>query len=246
MIRIAVFSDVHANLPALRAVLTDLETRGINQYYCLGDLVDFAPWGNEVIELFRDKKIPCLLGNHDERIAFDSPITPLPHHDKIETENRMLAIDYSKRVITYDNKQWLAQLPFQIELVFKLGESLKRILLVHASPRHNDEYIHESYPTDALLAMLGDKKPDALLMGHTHQSYSKHSDVLLVNCGSVGRSKETDRKATYCLLTISEAGILPEIVKVDYDLDYVAAAIYNSPIPDFYGDFLLQKWAVTL
>ncbi|MVM34563.1 metallophosphoesterase [Spirosoma sp. HMF4905] len=245
MIRIAVFSDIHANLPALRAVLGDIEKRHINLCYCLGDLVDFAPWGNEVIELFKEKQIPCLLGNHDERIAFDYPIYPLPHHDELETANRILAIDYSKRVITPENKQWLAQLPFQLELAFKLGGHLKRILLVHASPRNNDEYIHESYSAAALLEMLGDRKIDALLMGHTHQSYIKQSEVLFVNCGSVGRSKEPDRKATYCVITISEAGIQPELIKVDYPVDYVAGEIYASSIPDFYADFLVQKYSVT-
>jgi predicted phosphodiesterase len=50
MIQIAVFSDVHGNLPALEVVLKDIEQRGIHQKFCLGDLVDFAPWGNEVIE----------------------------------------------------------------------------------------------------------------------------------------------------------------------------------------------------
>ncbi|HWW43426.1 metallophosphoesterase family protein, partial [Pedobacter sp.] len=60
MIKIAVFSDVHGNLPALEAVLEDMERRGADQIYCLGDLVDFAPWNNEVIDRIRKQKIPCL------------------------------------------------------------------------------------------------------------------------------------------------------------------------------------------
>ncbi|STQ42505.1 Calcineurin-like phosphoesterase superfamily domain [Ewingella americana] len=72
MIRqIAVFSDVHANLPALKAVLEDIDARQITEIYCLGDLVDFAPWPNEVIELVRQRQIPTVMGNHDDRVAFD-------------------------------------------------------------------------------------------------------------------------------------------------------------------------------
>lgn len=74
MIQIAIFSDVHGNLPALEVVLKDMDRRGIRQKFCLGDLVDFAPWGNEVIRKIRDQNIPCLMGNHDERIAFDMPV----------------------------------------------------------------------------------------------------------------------------------------------------------------------------
>lgn len=74
MINIAVISDIHGNLIALNEVLNDIQGKKIDQIYCLGDLVDFAPWGNEVIEMIRSSGIPCILGNHDERIAYDQPI----------------------------------------------------------------------------------------------------------------------------------------------------------------------------
>jgi len=104
MIQIAVFGDVHGNLPALEAVLNDIEERGIRQKYCLGDLVDFAPWGNEVIEKIRSLNIPCLMGNHDERIGFDVPVIPLSKHSEEETAARFLAISHSKKYITKENK----------------------------------------------------------------------------------------------------------------------------------------------
>jgi len=89
---------------------------------------------------------------------------------------------------------------------------------------------------------MGEQKPAVIVMGHTHLSYVQHQDgVLFVNSGSVGRSREEDRKATYTILTLSEKGIQAEIRKIDYAIQEVAAAIYESDIPDFYGDFLLQK-----
>jgi predicted phosphodiesterase len=100
MIQIAIFSDVHGNLPALEVVLNDINERGITHKFCLGDLVDFAPWGNEVIEIIKEKNIPCLLGNHDERIAFDLPVIPLSKHSEQETIARFSAIDHSKRYIS--------------------------------------------------------------------------------------------------------------------------------------------------
>lgn len=241
-ISIAIISDIHANLPALQTVLADIRNRNIDQIYCLGDLVDFAPWGNEVIGLFRERHIPCLLGNHDERIAFDLPVIPLPHHDAAETAQRFIAIDHSKNTITDDNKQWLSGLPYQLELTFRTGPAAYKILLVHASPESNDEYIYETYPGADLLSRLGNDKIDALVMGHTHLPYVKtHADTLFINCGSIGRSKEPNRNASYCLLRIDASGIHPEIIRLDYPLEHTAAAIYNSAIPDFYGDFLLQR-----
>ncbi len=76
MNRIAIISDVHGNLPALNAVLKDLDERQPDTIFCLGDLVDFAPWPNEVIEAIRHRRIPTLMGNHNERIAFQHKIVP--------------------------------------------------------------------------------------------------------------------------------------------------------------------------
>jgi putative phosphoesterase len=225
MIQLAIISDIHANLIALDAVLKDIKNSGLTQIYCLGDLVDFAPWGNEVIDRIQEKNIPCLLGNHDQRIAFDEAIIPLPHHE-----------------ISAPHKKWLATLPYNIELTFKLGTSFRKILLVHASLQSNDEYIHESTPKHALSTLLKQRAIDILVMGHTHHSYiQQDGDVFFINCGSVGRSKEKDRKATYTIITLSEKQINAEIVKVDYPISAVANAIYDSNIPDFYGDFLLAN-----
>src|SRR5476649_1408339 len=116
MSRIAIFSDVHGNLPALQVVLNDIKTRKVDQIYCLGDLVDFAPWSNEVIDLIRSSRIPCLMGNHDERIAFDHPIMPLQKHNEEEKAARLIAINHTKKIISAQNKQYLAGLPFTLSL----------------------------------------------------------------------------------------------------------------------------------
>lgn len=242
MIQIAIVSDIHANIVAFEAILENLKERSIDQIYCLGDLVDFAPWGNEVITLIRKRGIPCILGNHDERIAFDQPIVPLSHHDEIETSNREKAITLSKKTISEDNKKWLAGLPFRLELTFKIKESFQRILLVHATVTNNDKYVYEGDSKESLVEAMGSDLPDAIVMGHTHMSYVQQQDgVLFVNSGSVGRSREKDRKAAYTILTITETGVEAEICKINYDVARTAAAIYASDVPDFYGDFLLHK-----
>ena len=246
MIEIAIFSDIHGNLPALNIILKDIEERGLNQLYCLGDLVDFAPWGNEVIEVIRALKIPCLLGNHDERIAFNLPIVPIPHHDYEETLQRTTAINHSKNTITGANKHWLSQLPYNIELQYKINNSFKKILLVHASTRSNDEYIHIGHNEEDLKSMFLSTGADAIVMGHTHISYNRKlsfttKDKFLINVGSVGRSREDDRLATYVILRIFENEIKAEIIKLEYPIQEVATAIYQSSIPNFYGDFLLKS-----
>lgn len=243
MIQVAVFSDVHGNLPALEVVLKDIEQRGIRQKFCLGDLVDFAPWGNEVIEKIRSLNIPCLMGNHDERIAFDIPVAPLSKHSEEETNARFIAIDHSKRHITEENKKFLSELPFHLKLNYKVGKKHWNIQLVHSSLSSNDTYLYESEKDEIFTNMLNDSQSDVIVMGHTHLSFKKQFEnkTWAINCGSVGRSKEENRLASYIILTLDEEKITPEIVQLPYPIEETARQIKESGIPDYYALFLKNE-----
>lgn len=243
MIQIAVFSDVHGNLPALEVVLKDIEKRGIRQRFCLGDLVDFAPWGNEVIEKIRSLNIPCLMGNHDERIAFNIPVVPLSKHSVEETNARFIAIDHSKKYITEENKKFLSELPFHLKLNYKVGEKHWSIQLVHSSLSSNDNYLYESEKDEIFTTMLKDSQSDVIVMGHTHLSFKKQFEnkTWAINCGSVGRSKEENRLASYVVFTLDEEKITPEIIQIPYPIDETIRQIKESGIPDYYASFLKNE-----
>lgn len=242
MIQIAVFSDVHGNLPALEVVLNDIEERGIRQKFCLGDLVDFAPWGNEVVEKIRSLNIPCLMGNHDERIAFDVPVIPLSKHSEEETAARFLAIDHSKKYITQENKAFLSELPFHLKLNYKVGKKHWNIQLVHSSLQSNDTYLYESGSDEIFQNMLSESQSDVIMMGHTHMSFNKcFNGRWAINAGSVGRSREENRLATYVILTLDEEKLTSEIIQLSYPLEEVARKIEESEIPNYYASFLRNE-----
>lgn len=243
---IAIFSDVHGNLPALKTVLKDIESKNADQVYCLGDLVDFAPWTNEVIDLIKSSRIPCLMGNHDERIAFDKPIIPLSKHSEEETIARKTAINYTKIMISAANRAYLASLPRQLSLNYRFSNESVNILLVHASTRSNEEYIYENHDVTQVREMMNQYAADILVMGHTHESYirevsfnTEEQKKLAVNCGSVGRSKEGYPHATYLLLAIDDQNIKAELIKLAYPVHETIEGIRQSGIPDFYADFLI-------
>eukprot|EP01132_Coremiostelium_polycephalum_P017336 gene17336-20771_t len=212
MSKIAVISDIHSNLPALKAVLKDIEAFGAQHIYCLGDLTDAAPWHNEVIDLIRSLAIPTLMGNHDERIALDFP--------------------------------FLAELPASIRFQFQDS----RFMLVHGSPISNDEYLYEDHNPNVLLKMMEEYQTDVLITGHTHLSYIRELQgtdpskrALIINTGSVGRTKEKDQKASYLQLNLFEndSKIQASIRKVKYNVMETVQGIKDSPVPNFYADFLL-------
>lgn len=246
---IAIISDIHGNLPALKVVLEDIKNRNINTIYCLGDLVDFAPWHNEVIDIIRDLKIPCIMGNHDERIAFDHDIIPIAKHNHEETTARTGAILHTKQTITSKSIDFLKELPERLQLT--VTDAKINILLVHGSIRNNREYIYENHDLIDAQQMFASEGADIIVMGHTHQPYIREVAAgetspkgIMINCGSVGRSRESEQLATYLLLHVIEDTLQPEIVKLDYPLDEVISAIEESPIPDFYAQFLRKGYRV--
>lgn len=210
MLKLAIISDIHANLPALVAVLEDIKQFGADQVYCLGDLTDAAPWHNEVIALIRKKQIPVIMGNHDERIAFDRPVRALSKHGKEEQDARLLAINHTKDTITAEHRAFLADLPHSMQLQF----GGFRMLLVHGSTRSNDEYVYADHDEHDLLGMLDERHADILITGHTHLSYIrplKAAGKMVINTGSVGRTKEKDRLAAYLQLHIANGEVTPQI-----------------------------------
>ena len=241
MYRIAVFSDVHANLPALEAVLAAIEEEKPDTVLCLGDLVDFAPWPNEVIQEIQSRKICTLMGNHDERIAFDLKLVPLAKHSLEEREARVLAIDWTRRAVSAASKNFLASLPRSFEISFGLPGRSRRILFVHASLASLDEYIYEDHPEEDLVAKMAAEGADVLVMGHTHLPYVRSltgGSRLAVNVGSVGRSKEPSRLASFAMLEVQEDLVEVRLHRVSYDLKRTQMAISESSIPDFYAEFL--------
>lgn len=250
IMKIAIISDIHANLPALEKVLEDIHSNfKADQVYCLGDLTDGAPWANEVINLIREYNIPTIMGNHDERIAFDYKVHPLKKHTLEEQLARAETIRQTKDTISEVNLKYLSELKSNIKFNYA-GISF---LLVHGSPKSNEEYIYENHDTESIIGMFESNQADIIVSGHTHLSFIKEvycNDLpkLFINAGSVGRSKELNGgKAVYLQLTIDESGntldekVKTTLRKIDYDIHKTINGIKNSSTPDFYADFLLKS-----
>ena len=144
MERVVIFSDIHANLPALEAALEDMDRRGYGteERYCLGDLVGYATFPNEVTQTIRERQIPCIMGNYDEGVGNNSDECGCAYKDARSEALGKLSIAWSNRHTTEENKEYLRSLPARIPL--QLGEL--RVMLVHGSPRRINEYLYEDRP----------------------------------------------------------------------------------------------------
>jgi putative phosphoesterase len=233
-VRIATISDIHGNLYALQAVLADIDRQGIDQLYCLGDLVGYGPCPNEVIELLRQRHVPTIMGNYDDGVGHDKDECGCAYTEKEMSRLGDLSLEWSKAHVTSENKRYLQGLLGHLRLEVQ-GH---RILLVHGSPRRINEYVYEDRAARSLSRIAESADADLLVFGHTHLPYVKDVDrTLFVNDGSVGKPKDGDTRAGYAVFDIG-TDVQVTIRRVDYHVAAAAADVRASELPHRFAELL--------
>jgi predicted phosphodiesterase len=244
MKRFALISDIHANLPALQAVLADIDERAdVDAIYHLGDLTGYAPWPNEVVALLRDRAIPGISGNYDSTVATDYKHCGCRADTPHDEELSHLSFEWTRAHVTPETKKCLGSLPFRLDIrPFGGHVSGPTIALVHGNQTLNTVYVTADR-SDAFLEKmakdLGSRPGDVICFGHTHKPWQRVvGGVQFINTGSVGRPKDGDPRACYVSLTTEGSVVQVEFVRVAYDTDEAARAIRESQLPAEFADFL--------
>jgi len=230
--RVAVITDIHANLPALKAALERIDALGIGRVYCGGDLVGYGPHPNEVCALIEGRAIPTIYGNYDYAIARDlhdcgcAYITP---HDR---EIGQLSVEWTLVNTGQAAKDFMRNLPF--DLRFEVDGTA--VHLVHGSPRKVNEYLFEDKPASLYDRLAAAEDADMLVFGHTHKPWvHDFGGVRFVNCGSVGKPKDGDPRAAFAVIGGNEV----TIERVAYDAPSVAAEVKEAGLPTEFAEKLL-------
>jgi predicted phosphodiesterase len=240
--RYALISDVHANLPALTAVLRDIASRDVDETYHLGDLVGYAPWPNETVALLRDSHVTGISGNYDSTVGTNYKHCGCKYEDPKQEEQAHLSFEWTKAHTSPEVKQYLSTLPFRIDLRPLGGHGAgQTVVLVHGTPTLNTLYWTEDR-TDAFCLKMaqhaGAKNGDVIAFGHTHKPWRREVEgIHFVNTGSVGRPKDGDWRAGYVLLEAGEAPHV-EFVRVEYDVEEAVHGILASDLPHDFAEYL--------
>jgi predicted phosphodiesterase len=248
----ALISDIHANLPALKAVHEHI-TRwpDIGATYHLGDLVGYAPWPNEVVTHIATLGIAGVAGNYDSTVGTDYKHCGCRYEDPRQEELSHLSYGWTRRHVSAETKSFLAGLPFRIDLLPHGGHRAgPRGVLVHGTPTLNTVYWTEDRPDDFCLKMAeraGMRAGDVIAFGHTHVPWHREvAGIHFVNTGSVGRPKDGDWRAGYVVLDVGEGHVGVEFLRVEYDVAEAMQAIRQSELPDDFAEYLRTGGQPTL
>lgn len=242
--RYALISDIHANLPALDAVLADIDARAdVDAIYHLGDLVGYSSQPNEVVARLRERAIAGIAGNYDSTVATDHAHCGCRSESPRQEELAHVSYAYTRAAVTPETRRYLGGLPFSLDLRPLGGHAPgPRLVLVHGTPTLNTVYFTADRPDDfcrKMAAAVGLKAGDVLAFGHTHKPWHRAVDgVHFVNTGSVGRPKDGDPRAGYVRLELGAGAPRVEFVRVAYDVEATVAGVRAAGLPEEFAAFL--------
>ncbi|MDH5216544.1 MAG: metallophosphoesterase family protein [Gammaproteobacteria bacterium] len=211
---IAILSDIHGNLSALRAVLKMALSLGCKRIISLGDVVGYHAQPGECIDLLRAHDAINIMGNHDSYLVEG---TDCPR-SKIVTE----IADYQRRIISSSQVEWLSR---SVSVLIEGGN-----YFTHGgweNPR--DQYLYRVKPSDIPEGAVN------LFTGHTHvQKLFRFGDRQYCNPGSVGQPRDGDSRAAFAVLSGNDI----QLHRVEYDIDQTATAMKQAGFPPGYYENL--------
>lgn len=235
--RYAVLSDIHSNLEALEAVLTDARAQSCDQYVCLGDVVGYNANPSECVKRIQDLGCPVVKGNHDEQASIAV---------STESFNEMAeeAIGWTREHLSADDKAWLSDL--------RLTRQVRDFTIVHASLDTPERWDYVFDDLDAI-ASFTYQHTALCFFGHTHwpTAFVRDDNVrritvgqimltagrkYFINPGSIGQPRDRDWRAAYCIYDTDRQVV--EERRVKYDLETAQRKIRQAGLPDRLADRL--------
>jgi diadenosine tetraphosphatase ApaH/serine/threonine PP2A family protein phosphatase len=238
--RIGIFSDTHANIEALRAVVAAYESERIDTYVCLGDTVGYGASPNECCDIIRELVAFTILGNHDAAVAGRMDYSY--YYDAARN-----ALDLHAQQLTPINMRWLKELPYSV-----MQDDL---LYCHGSPLNHEEFEYIFSPEQAARCQeIWDQLGTVTFIGHSHlcKSFALTRDEVfevvsprfeirpdhkyIISVGSVGQPRDYDNRASYTIYD-TEAKVF-EFKRVAYDVDAAAQKIFDAELEPNFGNRL--------
>jgi putative phosphoesterase len=222
--KIALISDIHANLPALQAVLKHAITQEVSTVWALGDYLGYGAFPNEVIRLLVQVNALCIIGNYDQKVlGFDEK------YINFKAPIKYTSFSWTYAHLNNYSRLFLESLPNQ-RIITKKNRDF---LLVHGSPTSVDDYITPDTDEWILNEYAQLSSADYILCGHSHIPFTRHiGNKWFINPGSVGMVEDLNPKASYMILEITKKQVSIFHFRIAYDVNRAVRGIKEAGLPD--------------
>jgi putative phosphoesterase len=233
--RVALIGDVHANLPALEAVLVHAREQGVEAIWNVGDSVGYGAFPDQVVQRLRKEDVISVLGDRDSRVLRFKKNKD-KWRGKMDLEE-YLAVQWAYEQLGKKSRKYLRFLSGELRMRV-VG---RRICLTHASPVSGKGSTAADAPEEHLLALAREVKADLIVCGHPHEALARQAgNAWFINPGSTGLPRDGDPRASYAILEIGANKIQVQHYRVAYDVDSLVAAIREQDLPEVFAQMFLQ------
>ncbi len=233
--KVALIGDVHANLPALEAVLNHAHEQGVEAIWNVGDFVGYGAFPDEVVRRLKQEEALSIVGNYDSKVLrFKKKQKQWRKKKRLE---KYLAFMWAYKNLSKKSRKYLRFLSKEMRIKVK-G---RRVLLTHGSPKSSEEHLAPDTPDEYLRELAQIAQADVIICGHSHRPFVRQVDgVWFINTGSVGRPDDGDPRACYAILEIDSESIQVQHYRLEYDVERAVAAIRENELPEAFAQMLLQ------
>lgn len=245
MTQLALLGGVYSNYRALEVALADIQHRGVDAVYCLGDLGAFGPHPDRVYSLLRAAHVQCIQGNYDNSLAGGLADCQCGYTDPRDNHFARISYAYTFANTLEENKAWLCTLP----LTLRLEVEGLRVLLCHGSPRKINEFLWESTSPDQFLVHLLDEAGvDVSCVTHTGIKWHRRlpGSRHFVNVGVLGRPENGGTtNVWYTLLSVNRNDLGVEFIPVTYNVELLARDMAQERLPEEFIETITTGWWTT-
>jgi putative phosphoesterase len=224
--RVALMGDLHANLPALEAVLDHARQEGVETIWNLGDSVGYGAFPDEVVHSLRKNDVLSTLGKYDRQVMRFKKRKEKWHRKKGFEE--YVALEWAYEQLSGKSRKYLYFLSREI----RMKVQGKRVLLTHGSPAGDDDYLTADTPEKQLAKLAREAKAELILCGGSHQPFARSVEgVWFVSPGGTGLPTDGDPRAAYAILdmTSDDSQITP--YRLEYDIERLVAELNRHKLP---------------
>jgi putative phosphoesterase len=249
--KVALIADVHANLPALEAVLAHARKRKVQAIWNAGDFVGYGPFPDEVVRRVRAEKALSIAGNYDLKVLH----ADRPPRAKDKDPEKRYAFKWALDNLSPESREHLASLPKEL----RLNVAGWNVLITHGSPESPKEHLTPETPKSRLRRLARKAKADLIVCGHSHVPFARRVGARwFVNPGSVGRPDDGNPQASYAVIALRRVAdesrpdsLMVRHYRVPYDAERTAERIRQLGLPESFARMVLegrslegvQRWA---
>ncbi len=239
---ILLLSDIHANFPALQAIVEKFRSIHFDHIVNCGDSIVYGPFPNETLAWLESHNTLSILGNTDKKII---RLINGRSFKKPKNFEKRIMYTWTADVLTPSSRNFLLTLSKSASLSLPVcsvtnSKNLIRLGIFHGSPAAHHEFLFADSPDTRFIKLAEQTDHEIIITGHSHTPYHKYlSKTHFINPGSVGRMFDNNPKASCATLNISNGNIYVEHFRIGYPVKQVTSAISANNLPEIYSQMFL-------